>query len=468
MTAIADRPGTPPPGNAAPSGLVRFDGGVRLAAVAALWLGLLLVTYWWTAGGGLQDLTGWETGLTSTGRLCGLTASVLLLAQVLMMTRLPLLEHAFGQDRLARHHRIVGFTSFNLMLAHIVLITWGYATGELGAVPATFWQLVTTYPGVLLALAGTACLVLAVVTSVKAARRRTRYESWHLLHLYAYLGVGLALPHQLWSGQEFLTSTAATVFWWTAWALTVGATLVWRIGVPLWRNLRHRLRVTSVVAEDDGVYSVYLAGRHLDRLPVRAGQFFQWRFLHRKGWTRAHPYSLSAAPDGHSLRITAKALGDDSARIATLRAGTPVLIEGPYGRLSDRARAHRKVALIGAGVGITPLRALAEQLDGRPGEVVVLQRYAERPLFRQELEVLARERGLRLLWLPGHRRGADSWLGEGPGWADDLTALRYWVPDIAERDVYVCGPEPWTAMVCRCVEAAGVPAERLHIENFAW
>ena len=51
------------------------------------------------------------------------------------MARLPVLEHAFGQDRLAVLHRLVGFTSFNLMLAHVVLITWGYAAGDLLATP---------------------------------------------------------------------------------------------------------------------------------------------------------------------------------------------------------------------------------------------------------------------------------------------------------------------------------------------
>ena len=100
----------------------------------------------------------------------------------------------------------------------------------------------------LLAVGGTVCLVMVVVTSVRAARRRLRYESWHLLHLYAYLGVGLALPHQLWTGQEFLTSPAATVFWWGA----VGGLGRARCSsggsaLPLWRSARHRLRVTSVV-----------------------------------------------------------------------------------------------------------------------------------------------------------------------------------------------------------------------------
>ena len=90
------------------------------------------------------------------------------------------------------------------MGVHVVTIVLGYAGASWLQVPATTWDLVTTYGGVLLSVAGTACLVMVVVTSVKKARKRLRYESWHLLHLYAYLGVGLALPHQLWTGQELL------------------------------------------------------------------------------------------------------------------------------------------------------------------------------------------------------------------------------------------------------------------------
>jgi predicted ferric reductase len=446
----------------------RRDATVRTGATVGLGLGLALVAYWWAAGGGVGDLGTWGTGLTSLGRLTGLLASELLLAQVLLMTRLPLLEHAFGQDRLVRTHRLVGFTSFDLMLGHIVLITWGYAAGELSRSPATLWDLTTDYPGVLLAVAGTGCLVMVVVTSIRAARRRLRYESWHLLHLYAYLGVGLALPHQLWTGQEFLTSTAATVFWWGLWVTSAGAVLVWRVALPLWRSARHALRVTSVVAEGDGVVSVVMTGRRLHQLGAEAGQFFSWRFLTGPGWTRAHPYSLSAAPDGRSLRITVKQLGDGGAALSGARPGTRVLVEGPYGRLSARARTRPRVALIGAGVGITPLRALAEELDYAPGDAVLLYRFADRPLFEREFDVLSRERGLQVLMLPGHRRFPGSWLGSGVGPADDLALLTYWVPDLDDRDVYVCGPEEWADDVGRTTEAAGLPAERLHVEHFGW
>src|SRR5262245_28263884 len=75
----------------------RRDAAVRVVASSALWLSLLLVTYWWDRDGGIRDLGSWAGGLTSVGRLTGLVASVLLLVQVLLMARVPPLESAYGQ-----------------------------------------------------------------------------------------------------------------------------------------------------------------------------------------------------------------------------------------------------------------------------------------------------------------------------------------------------------------------------------
>ena len=444
------------------------DARVRLVAALTLWAGLLAVTYWWVAGGGVQDLGGWAAGLTSLGRLTGLLAADLLLVQVLLMARLPWLETAFGRDRLARIHRVVGFTSFALMSGHVALTTWGYAAGRISATPTTFWVLVTDYPGMLLALAGTACLVLVVATSIRSARARLRYESWHLLHLYAYLGAGLALPHQLWTGQELLASPAATVYWWTLWGAALAAVLVFRLGVPVGRSLRHGLRVTSVVRETPDVVSVYLTGRHLDRLRVESGQFLTWRFLTGPGWSRANPYSVSAAPDGRSLRITVKDLGDGSRAVARVRLGTRVLVEGPFGRLSGRARSGAGgVVLAAAGVGITPLRALVEDLDYTPGHATLLYRFSGVPLFAEELRVLAHERGLVVRLLPGPRAADGGWLPSGVG-SDPVQALRAWAPDVADCDVYICGPTRWAADVRRTALAAGTPVEQIHVESFGW
>jgi predicted ferric reductase len=439
----------------------------------ALVVSLLLVTGLWAYPHGLADLTGGTAAaLTSLGRLTGLIASDLLLAQVLLMARVPMVERAWGQVELARLHRLVGFGSFNLMLAHIVLIGLGYAGSDgrtYSGLVGELWSMTWDLPGMLLAAAGTLCLVLVVVTSIRAARRRLRYESWHLMHLYAYLGVGLALPHQLWTGADFLANRVATVYWWGAWGCTAAAVVVYRVGLPLYRTLRHRLVVTAVVPEGPGVVSVHLTGRHLDELPARAGQFLQLRFLTLPGATRSHPYSLSAAPSPRMLRVTVKDLGDGSAQVARLRPGTRVLAEGPYGALTAERRSTRKVLLLGAGIGITPLRALAEELPQGPGDVVVVHRVRslDEAVFRGELEQLERSRGLRAVLAVGPRAGNGSWAPVGAG-ADGVAALRSVVPDVAEREVYVCGPDAWMDAALDAARRAGVPEQRLHAERFSW
>jgi ferredoxin-NADP reductase len=114
------------------------------------------------------------------------------------------------------------------------------------------------------------------------------------------------------------------------------------------------------------------------------------------------------------------------------------------------------------------LRSLAEGLHYAPGDAVLIHRFSGEPLFYHELAALGRERGLRVLWLPGRRRSKSSWLGDGVGQADDVTALRHWVPDIHTRDVYICGPDAWTSRVIRSCRRAGVHRDQIHVEMFGW
>jgi predicted ferric reductase len=398
-------------------------------------------------------------------------ASDLLLIQVLLMARIPMAEKTYGQDVLARRHRWVGFSSFSLMVVHVVTITLGYSASTSRGVWGTIVDFVLNYPGMLLALAGTLALVAVTITSVRAARSRLRYESWHLIHLYAYLGVGLALPHQLWTGKDFLTSPLATVFWWALWAAAAASVLIWRVGQPLWRSLRHRLVVQEVRAESETVTTVVMAGRMLDRLPVRAGQFLQWRFLDGPGFMRAHPYSLSAAPDGRTLRITAAHLGDGSVRLRRLRPGTKVLFEGPYGRMHEGVRTRHKVLLLASGIGITPMRALLEELDQGPGDVTLVYRARsdEDRILVGELSALAQRQQARFFIVTGPRAvRRESWLPAHAEHLGDVQALLQLVPDVATHDVFICGSPGWMSSAEKAVLGAGVPSERIHIERFTY
>jgi predicted ferric reductase len=427
-----------------------------------------VVALFWLSNGGVSALNGGPGAwITSIGRFSGLAAADLLLIQVVMLARVPWIERQYGQALLTRWHRLAGLASFGLMLSHIAAITLGYAEIKRSPVLREAWSLITTYPGMLLATAGTVALVMVTITSLRFVRARLRYESWHLLHLYAYLGIGLSLPHEFWTGANF-AEPAAQVFWWTLYAIAAGSILVYRIWLPLWRSARHDVRVEAVVPELPGVNSIYLRGRHLARLRMRAGQFFLWRFRDRRGWTRANPFSLSAAPRPDLLRITVKDVGDGSGAVAGLRPGTRVLFEGPYGRFTGAARRCARITLIACGIGITPIRALLESEPYRPGDATLIYR-ARRPedfAFLREIDAIASARGVNTIFLPGSRGPRGSWLPDGHG--NPLTSLTGMVPHLTRSDVFVCGPEPWMESVVTTLYDAEVPESQIHVERFWW
>jgi ferredoxin-NADP reductase len=121
--------------------------------------------------------------------------------------------------------------------------------------------------------------------------------------------------------------------------------------------------------------------------------------------------------------------------------------------------------LIAGGSGIGPIRALAEELVLRGPrhhvDAVLLYRagHARDLALRDELDRLAREAGLRVVYLVGHR----SELGGDPLASAAIDRL---VPDARSRDVYVCGPAGMTHHVLRAMRELRVPVRQLHSEDF--
>ncbi|NUU23296.1 MAG: ferredoxin reductase family protein [Streptomycetaceae bacterium] len=397
-----------------------------------------------------------SNALILVGRLAGLYGALLMAFQLLLVARLPWFDRRIGMDRLTVWHRWVGFGLLWTLTTHAVFIVLGYA--QLSSLPPAdeLVELATTVEGVLRAIVALLLIMAVGAVSARFARRRLAYETWHFVHLYTYVAVVLAFSHQVAVGTTFHDSPAATAYWWGLWGAALGAVFLGRVVLPLWRNLRHRLRVTAVVPESDDVVSLYITGRDLDQLPARAGQFFLWRFLTRDRWWQANPFSLSAAPDGRTLRLTVKTAGDGTAGLRRLPVGTRVFAEGPYGAFTTMHRTRPDTLLIAGGVGITPIRALLEDLHGH---VVLIYRVA-----RDRDAVLLDE--LRDL---AFAKGATLHLVTGPATPDKLApeALAGLVPDVAERDVFVCGPPGMTGAVMRSLRELRVPAPQIHAERFS-
>jgi predicted ferric reductase len=399
---------------------------------------------------------GW---LIAGGRLAGFSGAYLMLIMVVLISRLPWLERAVGQDRLVRWHRRIGPWPVVLISAHVILITLGYAQlAKVGAL-RQLWVFLTSYPDILAAGVGFCLLVMAGITSVKIARRHLKYETWWIVHLYTYLALALAFAHQITTGGSFIGHPLTKAVWIAIWVLTAGVVIVFRVAQPIARSLRHQLRIATVREEAPGVFSVICSGRRLDRLAVSGGQFFKWRFLTRELWWHAHPYSLSALPQPPFLRVTIKGLGDQSRAIAALRPGTRVAIEGPYGAFTHHVRETDRVALIGAGVGVTPLRALLEDLPASVDVTLIVRASTPEDIVHRD----------ELVELISHRRGTfHEVIGTRHKVRLDARLLKVLVPDLAERDVYICGPGGFSESIVMAALRLGVDRARVHEETFAF
>lgn len=439
--------------------LPRARRSPAVPVLVIVWAGAAVVlALWWRNTQAVSGTAEWLIGASRiTGLLAGYGGAVL----VAFMARVPTLERRVGSDRVARWHAMGGRYTLCLMIAHLVLVIWGYALqGNTGIIDQTL-TLVFDYPDMGKATVGTVLLLVVGVVSVAVVRRRLSYETWFYLHLTTYVGVYLAFWHQLTNGAEFLGDAAARTFWYVLYIGAAALVLWYRILAPAVLNMRHHLRVESVVPEAPGVLSILITGRRLHTLRAEPGQFFRWRFM-TKGlrWT-ANPYSLSAMPRPDLLRITVKAVGGHSAALADLEPGTRVWAEGPYGSLTAARRKGDKVLLIAGGAGITPLRALFEVLPARPGDLKLLYRaHSEEDLaLREELETIAAARGAQLYYsvnTPDGKRAARLTAG----------TLRKVAPDIEEHDVYLCGPPAMADAAWSALREAGVPGNRIHQESF--
>ena len=433
------------------------------------WFSVIAVTAMFLIDGGLKSITDVTAIVSAIDRLTALVATNLLLIDILLIARIPWIDHYYGHDRATTAHKKLGKPILYLVLAHFIASVVQYAMVANVDVITEFISLLSI-GDIVLATASLVLMILVVVTSLNFARKAITYEAWYLVHVFAYGAVLLAIPHQFSMGTDIAGHKVAQVYW-VAFYLFVLVNVVWyRIARPIIRGIRHSLKVSSVVRESSDSVSIYLTGKNVAKLGGAAGQFYLVRIMNARDWWRPHPFSISAAPNSSFVRFTVADRGDDTKLMQSLKPGTPILLEGPYGVFTEERRTKEKVVLMAAGIGIPPIRALAEQMAGRPHDVTIVYRLRnqEDAALLEETRELARRRGFRLIELEGRRGVGTSWMNADDSGMSDLERLKDLVPDIKDSDIYICGPTPWTKAVEKTVRAAGVEQHQIHAEEFAW
>ncbi|MCU0646891.1 MAG: 2Fe-2S iron-sulfur cluster-binding protein [Gemmatimonadaceae bacterium] len=265
----------------------------------------------------------------------------------------------------------------------------------------------------------------------------------------------------------------------TLWAAALSIDGAWRAMSTRVRLARHRartrplpLRVRARHDVTDGLFAVELSHPRGRRLPrARPGQYVTLLLRDADGVTHRRAYSVANAmrrARHYELVIRREAAGRVSPRLHhALMPGAIIDALPPRGAFTPRASRGRPVVLLAGGVGITPLKAMAESLVPRGAQVLLVH------VVRTERELVGAahframaSRHPRFMYAPFVTRPSDEWTGytgrPTPAWIDAHAGAA----GIARADVYLCGPDAMMAALTAGLRALGLNEARCFREDF--
>jgi predicted ferric reductase len=435
-------------------------------SLVVLILGLSLLWLWadapaWYA---MQGVFAWRNEMLQFTGVLGI--GVMSVAMLLAIRPVVLERRLHGLDKMYRLHKWLGITGLVVSIAHWLWVEapkWLVEAGWIErAVRGPRPEPGDDFAGFLQSQRGLAegvgewafyaSLVLIAIALVKYFPYRYFFKT-HRWMAVAYLALVLhsivLMRFTYWSTPLGVVMASLMV------CGTVAAviSLFRRIGIR-----RKAVGVVGTLETLDGV-GVSAVTVHLksDWPGHEAGQFAFVSFDAREG---AHPFTISSDWKGDGrLQFLIKALGDYTRTLSgTLKPGSVVEVEGPYGRFNFEGTSQRQI-WIGGGIGITPfvarMKALAAQPDGRNVDLFHTTTEVDQVAL-QKLREDARNAGVRLHIMVDARDGL-------------LTGDRLCkeVPDWRTADVWFCGPTAFGNAIRHALVVQGLPAMNFHQELFA-
>jgi predicted ferric reductase len=402
------------------------------------------------------------------GQLLGAESILLLSIGLVLISTLPWVEEWFdGIDRAAIWHRRLAITGLLLLVPHILLssnpngTTLGGPLGIIGAVGMVAlalwailprWRSVVPRPLRRLVVAARDAPLVRDVREIFGG-----YERWRALHRTTGLFVAAAFIHGVLDGTPF---DDAPVLRWSYVAIGGIGLAFYGYRELLARHFQslHDYQVDAVRQIAPGVVEVTMRplGRGVDFV---AGQFAMIYLEAKDGWHR-HPFTISSAPREGLVRVTVKALGDYTSRLAELiEPGMPAVIGGPHGRFNHAKGTDHQVWIAG-GVGVAPFLSWLRALDGDLAQRVDFFYSAdgEAPFAQEIRDIADRHASLRAHIIDTAVEGR-------------LTTERVLTTVDGARSglsVFMCGPRGMLRGFQSQLRLAGVPARRIHREYFDW
>lgn len=293
--------------------------------------------------------------LQSSIQLMAILGFSLLSINFILTTRLRILEKLFGGlDKVYLFHKKVGKYAYFFVVCHFSLIF-------ISALPE--WSLVKHYfltPGnpyffgVVASLIFDAVILFTLVIKIP-------YHIWKLVHQSMGLVLVIAIIHMLNAGTDVKTNGILQF------ALVLVSSLgllayIYKVFLYKYLAAKQLYIIDSVKIINDVTEIVLKSDKPLST--IYPGQFVFISVLkHPSITSEPHPFTVSAASDGISVRISAKQSGDWTKTLSQLKPGNQVMVYGPYGQFAERyltAKSNSRQVWIAGGIGVTPFISLLQ------------------------------------------------------------------------------------------------------------
>lgn len=396
-----------------------------------------------------------QTVVDNFARMAGFIGFTLFAWNLILSARIPWLEKQFGGlDKLYKVHHTVGGIAFIAMLVHPTLLTIKYATISFAS---AYSFLLPTLDDVALQ-AGKVALGGMFVVLFITFYIWVSHERFMWIHRLTGVLFAFAVYHAFFVAGSRVLQISALAFYLGLLSLTALGLFGYRY---VFKSLkpRRRYKVAKVDSLGDA-WEVSLAptARGIDHT---AGQFAFLTFISPNLPQQTHPFTIASAPGEEALRFVIKNLGDFTATLSELNVGDHVFVEGAYGTFNYANMPRKHQVWVAGGIGITPYLSMARNMKQGDGVKAHLfysvaeqgQAYGADELVRLST---ALNGSFDFTLHDSSKQGFIS--------VEQITKQ---VPDVAEREVLLCGPKGMMKALEAQFVVAGVGKKHIQYEEFS-
>ena len=390
----------------------------------------------------------------SLGRLTAIVGYTLMATTIILATRLPLIEkQLLGLNRVLINHHRLGAISFLLLLAHPLFLTGRFLSSSTRSAALFLLPNLALWPQFL----GTVSLALMMTLLIITFYLAWRYQIWKFSHRFLVVAFLVGFLHT-----AFITSDVSSNLALRTYLLTFGGLALiaygYRLLVEFGHFGQHQFTVSNKRSLGANTIEISLVPQQKN-LRYRAGQFAFLSFFQSEISREPHPFSFVSDPTEEDLKFAIKNLGDFTATLDRLEAGTKVAIEGPYGAFGQGPLAGQREIWIAGGVGITPFISLAKDLknNNRQADLFLSFKNQVEAIYLPELQSIA-DNNPRLKIFPFY--------SDTMGFLSADYVEKNSGP-VENRSIYICGPVGMMKNLKSQFVLKGADINNVHTEEFS-